>query len=86
MMKWARFLAVVVALTLILSGCTLTVSTSPPSNPSAREPNWGVQTKTSGCMAQNGLQDSACTPGAIFTNATKDAIRLVNSKSTTLYH
>ncbi len=77
MMKWARFPGVIVLLTLILSGCTLTVSTSPPSsssNPSAREPNWGVQTKTSGCMAQNGLQDSACTPGALLTNATKDVI------------
>ena len=77
MMKWARFLAVVVALTLILSGCTLTVSTnqsSSSSNPSAKAPNWGVQTKTSGCMAHNGLQDAACTPGAIFTNATKDVI------------
>src|SRR6266699_559841 len=73
-------LGVIVALTLVLSGCTLTVSPNPPSstsssnNPSAREPNWGVQTKTSGCMAHNGLQDFACTPGAIFTNATKDVI------------
>ena len=81
MMKCVRLLGVIVALTLVLSGCTLTVSTPPPGSssssnnpPSGREPNWGVQTKTSGCMAHNGLQDSACTPGAILTNATKDVI------------
>jgi len=81
MMKCARFPGVIVALILVLSGCTLTVSTPPPgsssssNNPSSgREPNWGVQTKTSGCMAHDGLQDSACTPGAILTNATKDVI------------
>lgn len=34
---------------------------------------FGVQTKTSGCVASGGLQDSACTPGAIF-NVTKDQI------------
>ena len=35
---------------------------------------FGVQTKTSGCQAHGGLQDSACTPGAIFPTATKDKI------------
>ncbi len=80
MMKCLHFLVVIAALTLVLSGCTLTVETNPPGSssssnkPSGREPNWGVQTKTSGCMAHGGLQDSACTPGAIFTNATKDVI------------
>jgi hypothetical protein len=80
MMKCARLLGIIAALTLILSGCTLTVSTPPAgtstqsTNPSSREPNWGVQTKTSGCMAHDGLQDFACTPGAIFTNAAKDVI------------
>jgi hypothetical protein len=37
-------------------------------------PEWGHQTKTSGCVASNGLPDSACTPGDIFPNATKDQI------------
>ena len=31
----------------------------------------GSQTKTSGCHVQGALQDKACTPGAIFPNATK---------------
>ena len=32
--------------------------------------NFGVQQKTSGCRASGGLQDSACTPGAIISTAT----------------
>jgi hypothetical protein len=32
------------------------------------------RTKTSGCIASNGLPDHACTPGAIFPDATKDQI------------
>ncbi len=35
---------------------------------------FGVQTKTSGCQAQNGLPDSACTPGALMPGATVDKI------------
>src|SRR5690348_4292394 len=35
---------------------------------------FGVQTKTSGCVAHGGLPDSACTPGAILSSGTKDAI------------
>ena len=33
-----------------------------------------MQSKTSGCQAHNGLPDSACTPGALLTGATKDKI------------
>ncbi len=35
---------------------------------------WGVQTKTSGCVAQGALEDAACTPGAIISTATKAQI------------
>jgi hypothetical protein len=35
---------------------------------------FGVQTKISGCVASDGLPDHACTPGDIFSNATKDEI------------
>ncbi len=51
-----------------------------PSRPSATptlsqtEPKWGDQTKTAGCTAHNGLPDAACTPGAIFPDATKEKI------------
>ncbi|MEO6890838.1 MAG: HNH endonuclease signature motif containing protein [Ktedonobacteraceae bacterium] len=87
-MKYIRLLAIIAVLTLVLSGCnvsttstgssypdtTATAGSSGPSGPTGGAPNWGVQTKTSGCVAHNGLQDSACTPGAIFPQATKDAI------------
>ena len=56
------------------------VSINPSSNPttgttgSGGTTHFGVQTKTSGCQAHNGLQDFACTPGAILSTGTKDAI------------
>jgi hypothetical protein len=34
----------------------------------------GSQTKTTDCQAANGLPDSACTPGAIFSDATTSQI------------
>lgn len=49
-------------------------STTPSATISQTEPHWGVQTKTAGCVPQNGLPDTACTPGAIFTDATKAKI------------
>jgi hypothetical protein len=45
------------------------------NNPgSSTEPNWGVQTKTSGCQASGGIEDKACTPGDIIQSATKEQI------------
>ena len=35
---------------------------------------WGIRTKTSSCMANNGVQDTACTPGDILPDATKEMI------------
>ena len=49
-------------------------SGTPTPTVSHTEPKWGVQTKTSGCMAHDGLPDSACTPSAIFPDATKEKI------------
>jgi hypothetical protein len=43
-------------------------------SPSTAEPNWGVQTKTSGCRARGALEDPACTPGDIIKTATKAKI------------
>ena len=34
----------------------------------------GVQTKTSGCVASNGLPDFYCTPGAVFSDAVRGQI------------
>jgi len=42
--------------------------------PASGPAQFGVQTKTSGCQAINGMPDSACTPGAVFPNATKDQV------------
>jgi len=42
-----------------------------PSTPSGATPDWGIQTKTSGCHVNGPLQDTACTPGDIIKTATK---------------
>ncbi|HYK86273.1 MAG TPA: HNH endonuclease [Ktedonobacteraceae bacterium] len=67
-------------LLLILSGCNITVTApttgSTPTSGTGNQgvPNFGVQTKTSCCVAHNGLPDSTCTPGAILSTGTKAAI------------
>jgi uncharacterized protein YceK len=79
MKKYIYSLLLIAALSLAFSGCSSVTITTNPSGSSTTtstsgEPHWGVQTRTSGCMAHNGLPDSACTPGAIIATATKDAI------------
>jgi len=76
-MKYLYVLIILAALLLALSGCEITISPNNPlggATPSSGTLHLGVQTKTSGCMAQNGLPDSACTPGALLATGTKDAI------------
>src|SRR5947207_448349 len=51
-----------------------TSSSSTGGSTSAAEPDWGHQTKTTGCKVNGPLQDPACTPGAIFPDATKAKI------------
>ncbi|GHO49531.1 HNH endonuclease signature motif containing protein [Ktedonospora formicarum] len=76
---WSKKL-LILALLFVLAGCgAITIPTSPtaPSptaTKSTTEPKWGVRTKTSGCKASGPIQDKACTPGAIFANATKGKI------------
>jgi len=71
-------LGLLAALTIVFSGCSSITITAPNSTPTAGTtggvPHWGVQTKTSGCVAHDALADSACTPGAILATGTKDAI------------
>src|ERR1051326_565266 len=50
-----------------------TPGTSTPSV-TGTEPHWGVQAKSSGCLAHAGLADAACTPGALLATGTKGAI------------
>ena len=47
--------------------------TSTPS-PGAGSVQIGRRTKTTGCKVNGPLPDSACTPGAIFPNATKEQV------------
>jgi len=77
-MKYLSLLTVIAAVLFVLSGCSVTISPTSPSgtgSPStAGQTPLGVQTKTSGCVAHGGLPDSACTPGAVFPNATQQEI------------
>ena len=79
MQKYVYTLLFIAALLVAFSGCgSVSISVNPSSSPGAGNtggaPNFGVQTKTSGCMVHNALPDSACTPGAILATGTKDAI------------
>jgi len=74
----------IIALIVILSGCTVTVPTnslSSVSTPTSStqsgfgpEPNWGTPTKTTSCRASGAIQDKSCTPGDIIRGATKEKI------------
>ncbi len=65
--------AMCLAAVLTLSACA-GVSTGTTSGGGSTAHQFGVQTKTSGCQAHNGLPDSACTPGAIIASATVSQI------------
>lgn len=47
--------------------------TTPAAQP-AGSPEWGQRTKTAGCAVDGPFPDSACTPGDVLPQATKDAI------------
>lgn len=74
--KGIFFFAMMAVLLAVFSGCDLTSleSGNGGSGTSNAVPNWGVQTKTTGCVVQGALPDSACTPGAIFPNVTKQQV------------
>ena len=79
MKKFVFSLLAIVALLVAFSGCgSVSITGNTPgstgTSTTSGTPNFGVQTKTSGCMAHNALQDFACTPGAILSTGTKDAI------------
>lgn len=73
-----RFSILATLICLLFSGCfslpTITTSSTPSSTGQASTPHWGTRTKTSGCTVNGALQDTACTPGDIFPDATKDQI------------
>ena len=62
-------------LVLFLAACSGATDTS--QSQGGNQPvnlKWGQQLKTSGCVANGGLQDQACTPGDIFPDATTSQI------------
>jgi len=63
-------LSVLFVLVIFLACSTTSAADAPTSSPS----KIGQRTKTSGCVSSNALPDSACTPGAIFPDATKEQI------------
>lgn len=65
-MKYWRIGGGLLALAVLLAACG--------TNSTLTSHQFGVQTKTSGCVAAGGLSDPGCTPGAIFPNATKAVI------------
>jgi hypothetical protein len=77
---------VVVIILLIYYALTSNNTGSSPSTPQPVTPTVpqsvtpgpsgtiGQRTKTTGCVSTNAMPDSACTPGAIFPDATKDKI------------
>ncbi len=56
---------------VVLAACAVQPSSSAPAGTPAAI---GKRTKTSGCASAKALPDSACTPGAILPNATKEQI------------
>jgi hypothetical protein len=77
---------IVVIILFIYYALTSNNSGSAPSTPQSLTPavpqsvtpassgSIGQRTKTTGCVSVNAMPDSACTPGAIFPDATKEKI------------
>lgn len=66
-------------LIVVLSGCGWPGSARPPLQTTPTQagpvaPNWGVRTKTSGCVMRGSLPDPGCTPGDILPNASVQQI------------
>lgn len=73
MKKYLLVLTLLAFVVFASSSCGVAISTNGPAStpsPSSGTAQLGKQTKTSGCVAHGGLPDSACSPGAIFPNAT----------------
>ena len=71
----ARILIGSLCVMLWLTACNTGGSTSTPQpQPQPGPHTIGQRTKTSGCGSQNALPDSACTPGAVFADVTKDQV------------
>ncbi len=69
--RWFGVIGLALTLMVALSACDTGAATTGGVSGAHQ---FGVQTKTSGCQANNGLPDSACTPGAIIASATVSQI------------
>ena len=67
----ARMIAIGLCLAAVVAGCGAEVNAGGSTTGAYQ---FGARTKTTHCVAKGGLPDHACTPGDIFTNATKDQI------------
>jgi hypothetical protein len=74
------FIAVVVIIYALTNansgkgGTVLAPGQGSTSNPGSQPANIGVPSKNANCVAVDGVQDKACTPGAIIPDATVDQI------------
>lgn len=68
---WIGWIGLILTLTVAFSGCATAATTTTTGTTTHQ---FGVQTKTSGCQAHDGLPDSACTPGALMPNVTVSQI------------
>lgn len=83
-MKYLRFFLYALVVLLTLSACDIQISTggnggssgygTPTAASNTKTPRFGTQTKTSGCIVRGPLQDTGCTPGAIFAGVTASQI------------
>lgn len=69
---WVGIASLIIALVVALAGCD--VATTTDTGAGGSSPQFGVQTKTSGCQVNGKFPDSACTPGDILPDATTDQI------------
>jgi len=74
-MRYIIILLIIFGITVyLLQTKQINIPGTPLPSPSPEKQVLGNQTKTTDCIPQNGLQDTACSPGAIFPEATKDQI------------
>src|ERR1035437_4029112 len=74
-MRYIIILLIIFGLTAyLLQTKQINIPITSIASPSPEKQVLGNQTKTTNCIAQNGLQDTACSPGAILPDATKDQI------------
>ena len=78
--RFERVLISSLLIAVLLAACNPSATTATPSPGGTTPPPQpgghviGERTKTTGCVANNGLPDSPCTPGAIFADVTKDQV------------